>query len=173
MKNSKPKNLFKKYYGKEILVGLIILVLSTTGKSIYNYLFVSDTNLNGYWRVTLKIKSSTYKAYINMGCEYRFTVSQNGDVISGSAEKYNEIETDGRVFNYNGAQRLFGKFTGHIENGHFGNADVAISLDEKNINNKINICAFKLKVINKDSLAGTFNTTAAEATGIATMKKIQ
>jgi hypothetical protein len=167
------KVLFKKYYGKEILVGSILLVIGWAGSSLYKWIFVSDTNLNGYWKVALKIKNSTYKPYLNMGCEYRFTISQNGDLVQGSAEKYNEISADGKVYNYNGNQRLYGKCTGHIENGHFGNADITLTLDEKNIYGKINICTFKLKVIHKDSLVGTFITSAAEAEGIASMKRIE
>jgi|GEM_PF-2757697 hypothetical protein len=167
------KGLFDKYYGKEILKTVIASTIVAIAGVAYKTFIVSHTNLNGHWRVALKIKNSTYKPYLNMGCEYNFNIIQNDDIISGSAEKYDEISADGKVFTYNSKQRLHSKFDGHIENGHFGNADITLNMDEWNIYNVKSISTFELKVINKDSLAGKFISSAAEADGGVFMKRIE
>lgn len=127
-------------------------------------------NLTGEWDVTTLTEKTLYNPYQNMKLYYKFHLLQKGQEIIGSGEKIKETLSTGRTDVYKRDKRTLSVVNGYFERNIFGANKVYLKIIEYGRLRQTRT-TFILKVKNKNTLIGTFISTAADSSGQTILKK--
>ena len=130
----------------------------------------SILQINGNWILTFEIQKSNAQRYIDGELEYSYNVffTQNGQIISGTGEKFKEIfyrkETQ-----YTGKQKTPIKINGSISTNQL-NANIN---EVGTSRESTGFIKFQSDDLVDGEATGTFGTSAGNSSGIATLSKIK
>ncbi|MFZ2620026.1 MAG: hypothetical protein WAX89_04055 [Alphaproteobacteria bacterium] len=144
------------------IIGAIALIVEFTG--LVNILFIPD--ISGDWELEFKTIKTAYNPYLNMSVSHNAHIKQDDRDISIIAEttKNNDeyLSSSSRTV-ING----FGKIKGNILTGYTLNINYVLSGKLRDSTGSL-----ILKLNDKKALNGSFNSTAANSSGHAFLRKL-
>lgn len=145
-----------KYTKIGTVVGIIALVIT-----IWQIWPTAKPSLDGEWKLTTEVSQSNYSAYVGEKIEWKMFLSENQNIIKGSAEK---VKINGEELDSKGKTSL--ELEGSLKGGN-----IVLAFSE---NGKLRKTTgiIQAKVLG-DILEGTFSQTAANSTGKILAEKIK
>ena len=135
------------------IISFIFLIIS-------DFVF-SPPNLNGKWEMVLKVKDSNYSSYKGLLLKYDVFLIQNGNHVTGTAEKIGEFDK-GIFKKYSVPIRS--EIQGTITNKYFQKDVLNIHFLEFGERRTIT-SYFELTRFNDEYMAGEFSSSAANSIG--------
>lgn len=111
-------------------------------------------DLSGWWTVTNRIESTSYRAYDNLNLGYRVRLEQNGDRVTGTGQKWME----------NGKPLPAGRRTPITLEGTRSGERLELTFREKGARRESG-GVFVLEIAGDGTLVGTFMSDAANSRG--------
>lgn len=145
-----------------LLFTLILFLLN-------EYIFRKN-NLTGEWETAIQIDKTSYNPFKNLKIEYKLHLLQKEYELVGSGEKINETKPSGVKTIYLRKNRITNTIDGYYERKYLGKSTVYLNLNEKG-RTRDTRATFILTFKDKNTLEGTFISTAADASGKVKMKK--
>lgn len=133
------------------------------------HIFTTD-NLTGEWNVTSVTEETSYNPYRNLQLFNTFHLLQKGHEIIGSGEKTKEITSSGTEQEYERGKRTLFKINGYYERKFLGQSKIYLNIIEDGLKRETRT-TYILTVKNKNTLTGTFTSTAADSSGQIKMEK--
>jgi len=156
MKDKSSKEEEGKYTKIGTVVGVIALIIT-----VWQIWPTSKPNLDGEWKLTTEVTQSNYSAYIGKKIEWKMFLSENQNIIKGTAEK---IKIDGQELESKNKTCL------QLE-GSLKGENIVLSISE---NGKLRTTTgiIQAKVVS-DIIEGQFSQTAANSMGKVLAEKVK
>jgi hypothetical protein len=123
----------------------------------------SDTDLSGWWELSNTIASTNYSAYRGLRLGYRVQFEQDGDRLIGRGQKWSE---DGRPVSAGARSPI--AVTGRVEGRR-----VILQFTEQGARRATTGSFFWILGDNGDALRGSFSSTAADASGPSSARRLR
>ncbi|HTA83596.1 MAG TPA: hypothetical protein VK783_11695 [Bacteroidia bacterium] len=130
----------------------------------------SKKNLTGEWKTKMKILKTPHKDYKDTVIEYKIHLIQKGYNISGSGERIKDVQPGGKENVLEPANRLALDVDGYYERGYLRKSFINLNIEEEN-KRRDTRSTFRLTLIHKKKLKGTFISTAGDSVGTVEMTK--
>ncbi|HEX8517231.1 MAG TPA: hypothetical protein VF868_13625 [Bacteroidia bacterium] len=139
------------------LIALIGILPVVTGY----YKYWRTKNVNGKWKITCHIKSSTYKAYVGKSSGFKIYLTQDDDKIKGQGEMW---WVDDKEIPYE--QHLPITVEGKVDGENMVLSYTQVGSKRTTVGEMV------LNTSGGDVLNGSFSGTAADAKGTVTAERI-
>ena len=154
-------NIFKRLGKTGTAVATILTIITGFLALLPVYHSLTRKNLNGKWKITCNIESSTYRTYIGKSSGFRVSFKQDGDNIKGEGETCwiddKEIPS---------SQHTIITMEGNLDGDDLYVTYVLHGARRQSSG------FMKLKIVSDKEMTGTFDGTAASAKGVASAQML-
>lgn len=150
----------------DLIVGILLVFIFF----LYREKISPLPNIAGKWYFRTVTVETTYNTYKNMKLDYIVMILQNEQNIEGRIEKIHENSINCKI-EYIGKDRIQSTFRGYIERNYLGKDKIRIHITEKGTQRESTLY-YELKKECGDTLAGTFDSTAANSSGTVICRRI-
>ena len=123
----------------------------------------------GRWYFETRTLETAYKPFSGMVLDYVAMIWQEGSVIRGTVEKIHEKSSTGER-EYVGENRTRGALEGYVEKFYLSKDRIRIHLVEDGFGRESTVL-FDLACDNSSAMSGSFQSMAADQTGIVTWQR--
>ncbi len=163
-------NSFWRELNINILGATIGALLFTVILFFLNEYIFRKKNLTGEWKTITLIEKTSLKRYENLKIEYKIHLLQKGYELTGSGEKIKDIKPDGSETVFFTENRVNVDVEGYYERNFLGKSKVYLNIFEEG-RKRDTRATYILTITDDKNLAGTFISTAANASGKINMTK--
>ncbi len=156
---------------KNVSITVVAGLLLTFVLFLFNDVILPRKLLTGEWEIKVVIQESSSLELKNLKIFYKMHLVQNGYDLKGSGEKIKEINPNGDTLIYQRKDRVVFELEGYYDRRFIGRDNVFLVFREYG-HLRESRSFYVLKIRGTDLLDGTFSSTAADATGIATLEKL-
>ena len=157
-----------KFFSKKFTSSLCCSVASAMVVTILFFVWHNCCNclydVCGKWEFRTNIQESTHDEFIGLSVYFDVVLSQNNSGFFGSGEKIAEKSAMGKRYEFEKINRVRIEITGSVKNNLFKDDQVIVHWVEHG-RKRDTSTYLNLTVIDKDTMQGSFASTAADSTG--------
>lgn len=155
------RNIFKRLGKTGTAVATILTIVTGFLALIPVYNSITRKNINGSWKITCHIQTSTYTPYIGKSSGFRVSFKQDGDNIKG----------EGETFWIDDKEIPASQHTIITMDGNLDGDDLYVTYVLHGAR-RLSSGSMKLKIVSDREMTGVFDGTAASAKGVASAQML-